>query len=96
VGYFLFGSSKKFKTSSSKFSSKNIKNGDIELGLRYSYIDLNDKDELGGTQKDYNLALNYHINKNIKLMTNYIVAYPSSDEYDGKFSLVQGRVAVSF
>lgn len=96
VGYFLFGGSKSFKRGSSKFSSKNIENGDVELGLRYSYINLNDKDEEGGTQKDYSLALNWYLNKNLKLMTNYVRAYPSSEDYDGVLNLVQARVVVTF
>ena len=96
VGYFLFGSSKAFKQRSSKFSSKKIKNGDVELGFRYSFIDLNDKDEQGGTQKDYNFAANWYINKNLKIMGNYIIACPSSDEYNGKFNIAQARAVISF
>lgn len=96
VGYFLFGSSKQYKTSTSKFSSKNISNNEVELAFRYSFIDLNDKDELGGTQKDYNFALNWHLNKNLKLMSNYIIAYPSSDKYNGSFNVFQARAVLSF
>lgn len=96
AGYFLFGSSKKFKPSTSKFSSKNIKNNEVELAFRYSYIDLNDKDELGGTQKDYNFAVNWYINKNLKLMGNYVMAYPDSDKYNGDFNVLQARAVLSF
>jgi len=96
VGYFLFGSSKNFKTTNSKFSGKKMNNKDVELALRYSKIDLNDKDEQGGVQKDYNLGVNWYFNKNIKLMSNYIIAYPKSDEYNGKFRILQGRIAISF
>ena len=96
AGYFLFGSSKTFKQADSKFSGKNIIDNDVELAFRYSYLDLNDKDEQGGTQKDYNFALNWYINRNLKFMTNYIIAYPNSDDYDGALSLVQARVALTF
>ena len=96
VGYFLFGSTKDFERGTSTFTSKNIKNGDIELAFRYSFIDLNDKDKQGGTQKDYNFAANYYMTKNLKLMANYIIAAPSSSLYDGTFSLAQARLVMSF
>lgn len=96
IGYFLFGSSKSFKQSKATFSGRNIKKGDVELAFRYSFIDLNDKDERGGTQKDYNFAVNYYINKNLKFMTNYIKVYPRSSDYNGEFDLVQARIALTF
>ena len=96
VGYFLFGSTKDFKRKSSKFSSKGIKYGDVELAFRYSFIDLNDKDEQGGTQKDYNFAANWYISKNLKIMANYIIALPQSDDYDGRFQLAQARGILTF
>lgn len=96
AGYFLFGSTKKYKQKSSKFSAKGIQNNEVELAFRYSSINLNDKDEQGGTQKDYNFAVNWYINKNLKLMGNYIMAYPSSEDYDGNFNELQARAVISF
>ncbi|MBU0721178.1 hypothetical protein KJ877_07540 [bacterium] len=96
VGYFLFGSSKTYKQSSANFSANKIIDNEVEIAFRYSFVDLNDKDEQGGTQKDYNFALNWYISKNLKLMANYIQAYPLSDTYNGDFNLFQARTVISF
>ncbi len=61
--------------------------GAWELGLRYSYVDLNefllaryDNEDLswywrGGTLEDYTIGLNWQLNPNARVMFNYIKAY---------------------
>lgn len=96
--YFLRGKGRSYKTKESKFGKiKPNKDGAIELAFRYSHIDLNDKDEHGGTQTDYTYALNWYYSEELKFMFNYIVAQPKgTDEYDGRLQIVQARALFAF
>ena len=96
--YFLIGEGKRFKVKDGKFSKMKInKDGALEFAMRYSYIDLNDKSEQGGEEDDYNFALNWYINQEIKVMMNYIMAYPKgTDDYDGLINIYQMRLFFAF
>jgi phosphate-selective porin OprO/OprP len=73
------------------------KDGSVEVAFRYSYLNLNDKDEHGGMQTDYTYGLNWYISKELKVMANYIVAKPKeTDEYDGLLQIVQARILFAF
>jgi len=65
--------------------------GAFELALRASYVDLSDKDVIGGRESDISLGLNWYINRNFRLMTNLIkvlnVDRPGS-EFDGLDPLI--------
>ncbi len=96
--YFLIGKGRKFKFSDSTLAKiKPNSSGAVEFAIRYSYIDLNDKDESGGTQRDINYGLNWYINREIKLMVNYVVSEPKgTDDYDGLLQIIQARVLFAF
>src|SRR5262245_15541080 len=47
--------------------------GAWQIGLRFSYIDLNDKAIQGGTLYDWTLGVNWFLNPNMKLQLNGIV-----------------------
>ncbi|MEA2091741.1 MAG: porin [Campylobacterota bacterium] len=96
--YFIVGSGRKYKFSNSTIAKIKPKiDGAVELAFRYSHIDLNDKDEQGGTQTDYNYGVNWYINNELKFMVNYVVAEPKgTDEYDGRLQLLQARVLFAF
>jgi len=100
--YFLIGKGKKYKFKESILGKikPNI-DGALELALRYSYINLtdtsNDKDEVGGTQSDYTMGVNWYVSKELKFMLNYIISEPTGTEkYDGLLQIVQGRVLFAF
>lgn len=96
--YFILGDGRKYKTGTATLSKvKPNRDGDIELAFRYSYIDLIDKDELGGTQSDCNYGLNWYINNELKLMLNYIVAEPKNTAtYNGRLQILQARALFAF
>jgi len=65
--------------------------GAFELAMRASYVDLTDKDVVGGEQSNITLGLNWYINGQFRLMTNLVkvldVKRPGS-EYDGLDPLI--------
>jgi len=65
--------------------------GAFELALRASYVDLTDKDVIGGRQANVTVGLNWYLNRNFRFMTNLVkvldVDRPGS-EYDGLDPLI--------
>jgi len=65
--------------------------GAFELAFRASYVDLSDKDVIGGEETNLSLGFNWYLNYNLRLMTNVIkvldVKRPGS-EYDGQNPLI--------
>ena len=48
--------------------------GAWQVGVRYSWIDLNDRGVNGGKVNDVTLGLNWYLNPNLKLQWNYTIA----------------------
>ena len=96
--YFILGKGKRYKFGDSTLGKiRPNKDGALELAFRYSYLDLNDKDEYGGTQVDYNYGVNWYYSPQLKFMFNYIIANPSdTDDYDGRLQILQSRVLFAF
>jgi len=46
----------------------------LELAVRYSVLDLNSRDARGGIARDLTLGANWYMNRNIRVMANYIRA----------------------
>ena len=79
VSWFVTGEHKSYSQSKGAFDrvhpKKNIgKNGfgAVELALRYSNIDLNDDDLVGGDMGDITAGLNWYLNPVTKIAFNYI------------------------
>ena len=49
--------------------------GALELGARYSYVDLNNGDVRGGIESDVTAAVNWYLYSNLRLMLNYVWAH---------------------
>ena len=86
-GYFLTGETRPYKNEEGAFSRVKPKNnfnivklldgnynsiGAWELATRWSYIDLNNHDINGGIMNDVTVGLNWHLNPNMRIMSNYI------------------------
>ncbi len=91
--WMLFGGNYRYNSQEGEFTQPGRGHtwGDIELALRYDYIDLNSRMDgiMGGAGEGYTAGLNYHVNNNVKLMLNY--AWINHDRYaNGKGKLFVG------
>lgn len=90
--YMLFGGSQVYNKEEGEFTQpdKGKKWGDIELALRYDYVNLNDKDVFGGSAEGYTVGLNFYTARNVKFQLNY--NYVNHDRYaNGKGKLNVGH-----
>jgi phosphate-selective porin OprO/OprP len=108
--YFLTGENRNYDTSNARFSRVRPKYpfrpfkggwGAWELGLRYSYIDLNDEAIKGGIERNLTAGLNWYLTPHTRFMFNYIRAHvkdrvvpPPVD--DGVADIVMGRFQLDY
>jgi len=107
--YFLTGEHRKYKKPEGVFSRVRPKRnfrplkggwGALELGARFSYIDLNDKDIRGGRERNFTAGLNWYLTRNYRFMFNYIRAtvkdraVPQID--NGRAHIFQARFQVAY
>ena len=73
VSYFLTNHRRRYGRRSGAFGriTRGAKNA-WEIAARYSFADLNDRDVDGGREDNVTLGLNWYINRNYRLMFNYI------------------------
>lgn len=93
VSYLVFGGMYHYNTEEGEFTrvSRGKEWGDIELALRFDYIDLNDAKAniMGGSANGYTAGITYHVNPNVRCMLNY--SYIDHDRYaSGKGKLFVG------
>ena len=69
----LFGGKQRFNTAEGEFTqpSRGRKWGDLELAVRYDYLNLNNKDIYGGAGENFTIGLNYYVNNSVKIVLNY-------------------------
>lgn len=90
--YLLFGGKQLYDKAQGEFNQpeRGKKWGDVELALRYDYINMNDKDIFGGSAEGYTAGLNFYASRNFKFQINY--SYVNHDRYaSGKGKLYVGH-----
>jgi len=72
--------------------------GAWELAYRYSWLDLDDGDVLGGTTADHTFGVNWYWNPYMRLMFNYVHAQvsPPRNATKADFNVFQFRAQVDF
>lgn len=93
VAYMVFGGKYAYNNEEGEFTqvTRGKTWGDVELALRYDYIDLNDSKAqiMGGSANGYTTGITYFANSNVKIMLNY--SYIDHDRYaNGKGKLYVG------
>ena len=71
------------------------------MGLRHSFIDLNDEGIKGGKERNITLGINWYLNPNMRMMFNYIRAKVEDRSNsrvvdDGTVNIFQARFQISF
>jgi len=90
--YLLFGGRQVYDKLEGEFTQpdRGEKWGDVELALRYDYVDLNNKSVNGGSAEGLTAGLNFYTSKNVKFQVNF--SHINHDRYaNGKGKLFVGR-----
>lgn len=107
LGYFLTGEHRNYSrtngcysmvTPNQNFHPTEGKWGGWEMALRYSSLDLNDKNIKGGEEDDFTIGLNWYLNPNVRFMLNYVYADMENraGAPDGSANIYQGRFQIEF
>ncbi|HSX62155.1 MAG TPA: porin [Tahibacter sp.] len=75
ASYVLTGESRPYKSGAFGNVKPKHDHGAVELGLRYSTLDLDDGIVAGGRQHDWTLGVNWYLGQHFKLQANYVRAF---------------------
>jgi phosphate-selective porin OprO and OprP len=107
--WFLTGESRKYNKAQALFTGVDMNRsfhplkgewGALELGLRYSHLDLNDEETRGGRERNLTAGLNWYLYPEVRVMANYIRARvedranPSVDEGSANIWLIRFQFAL--
>ncbi len=105
ASYYLTGESRNYRPQRGNFGAVNPNRnfrpgfgpGAIELAVRYSMVDSIDDDYDGGKMEHYTVGLNWYLNRETRLMFNYI--YLDAERMNGKRSkgsVIAARIMFEF
>jgi phosphate-selective porin OprO and OprP len=89
LSWFPFGGSRKYSPQKALFVYPEIQSswGKVEVGVRYSMLNLNDGSVRGGKEKNMTLGLNWYLTSKLRIMANYVLVF--NDQYaDGNGTLI--------
>ena len=91
--YFLTGNAYSYKDG--RFGKPNVKSGAYELATRYSVLDAQDNDS-GNKATNITFGINYYMNKQVRIMVNYIHTQLKEDGSDENGNAVSFRMQYIF
>lgn len=95
ASWVVTGESLRYRRKTGSFGGIRPRNrwGAVELATRYSTLDLDDRDVTGGEQQNLAFGVNWYINRNFRVMGNYILVYaePNRDGADEHPHILQFR-----
>jgi phosphate-selective porin OprO/OprP len=96
LGHFLTG--QEFRYRDGKFVRPQIENGARawEVGVRVSWVDLDDQDVRGGIQKNLGFALNWYPRRNVRAQFNLIYYDAARDAGDENGWIAQTRIQLNW
>lgn len=98
--WFMTGEHRRYNARKGTFKQVRPKSkyGALELAVRYSTLDLEDENITGGEEKNLTVGLNWYLNRNFRLMANYVRADadPNSGGIDETPNIYQLRAQLVF
>ena len=84
VSWFLGGGSREYLADEAIFAYPKVhsKWGAVELGARYSMLNLNDGSIAGGLERNLTFGINWYLSRKIRLMANYILVFCDENAND--------------
>jgi len=98
ISYFLTNDRRSYKAKDGKFGriSPRSDKGALELAVRFSHLDLSDKDIMGGEGDFLTLGVNYYVTSHLRLTANYVFVNTNSVAGDDDPSALQFRAQFDF
>jgi len=109
ASYFLTGEYREYDTARGIFTRVSPKSyfrfrekgwGAWEIGLRHSFVDLNDRNVKGGEERNFTLGLNWYFTSKTRIMFNYVHARVDHSDgaplEDGYLNIFMSRFRVLF
>ncbi|MET0295575.1 MAG: porin [Phenylobacterium sp.] len=100
VSYVLTGERRDYSRSTGVLGGVDVRRDHMafELAARYSVADLDSETVSGGTERNWTLGANWYLNRNIRLMANYVHADadPNRNGVEESLNIWQGRLQFAF
>jgi phosphate-selective porin OprO/OprP len=107
AGYFLTGENRTYRHDGARIENPVVKHpfklrgeergwGAWEVAARYGAVDISDGPVRGGEHSSVTLGVNWFLNQNVKISTNYIHNEIDHDLYEGDFDVLQTRFQFEF
>ena len=96
AGWLITGEKHRYSGKNGTFKRVNPQSpyGALELAVRYSTLDLDDKTVTGGEEDNLSLGVNWYLNRNVRVMANYIQAdaSPNRNGLNEDANILQFRI----
>lgn len=100
ASYLITGERRRYSRASGVLGGVRVRKNSqaLEVAARYSVLDLESETVSGGREENITLGLNWYLNQNVRIMTNYIhaMAEPNRNGDDEHANIGQMRLQIAF